>query len=79
MSYQRIGYDLEYFKTGKSKSYVFAHVEGFVQDYNDKYDDTKSLLDLIGRFIECETRDKRYAKKIVRVLAKKLNLEKELR
>jgi len=79
MSYQRWGYPLEWFKTGESKSYVFCHVDGFVEDYNDTYDDDKSFCELIYRIVLCETEDKKYAEKILRVLAKKLGIEDELK
>jgi hypothetical protein len=86
MSYQRWGYPLEYFKTGDSKSYVFVHcgdlennIKDYVEDYDDEYKDNKSLIELIGRFIVHETKDEKYAWKMVKILAKKLRVEKDLR
>jgi hypothetical protein len=79
MSYQRYGYPLKYFKTGESESYVFCHVGGYVEDYNDNYEDNKSLIDLVGRIILCETKDEKYAWKMVKVLAKKFDVEDDLR
>jgi hypothetical protein len=75
----RWGYPLEYFKTGESKSYVFCHVDNYVEDYNDKYDDNKSLIELLGTIIYAETKDQKYAWKVVKILAKKLGVEKDLR
>jgi hypothetical protein len=84
MSYQRWGYPLEYFKTGNSHSYVYLHcsdeerMEDYIEDYDDKYKDNKSLVELIGIFIARETGDEKYAWKMVKVLAKKLGVEKDL-
>jgi hypothetical protein len=75
----RYGYPLTYFKTGESSYYVFAHCDGFVEDYKTKYEDDKSLIELIGNFIERETGDEKYALKMVKVLAKKFGVEKDLR
>ena len=84
MSYQRYGYPLHYFKTGKSESYVFLHCgyngdsEPFMEDYKDKYNDDKSFVELIGNIIEHETTSE-YALKIVNVLSKKLGIDSELK
>lgn len=77
MSYCRSGYPLKYFK-GFSDYYVYLSEEGMV-DQEEKYEDTRGLVDLIGTIIERETSDRRYAWKIVRILAKKLGIEKDLR
>jgi len=77
MSYQRYNHPLDWFD-GFSKSYVYHNGEGIV-DYGDEYNDTVSLIDLIGDIIERETGDKQYATKIVRVLAKKMGVENNLR
>lgn len=79
MSYMRFGYKHRWFKTGKSDLYVFPHVDGFVEDYGADYKDDRSLIELIGTIIWRETENERYANKIVKVLAKKLGLEKDLR
>ena len=47
MSYQRFGYDLEYFKTGTSSYYVYSHVDGYVEDYGGDYSDDKSLIEIM--------------------------------
>jgi hypothetical protein len=74
----RCGYPLTYFKTGESNYYVFFHCDGYVEDYKATYDDNKSFIELVGSIIERETTPE-YAWKIVKILAKKLGLEKELR
>jgi hypothetical protein len=83
MSYMRYGYPLRYFKTGKSKSYVFVsgrkYGPDYVSDYNDEYKDNRSFCELIGKIILHETKDEDYAWKMVRVLAKKLGIQKQLR
>ena len=79
MSYQRYGYPLKYFKTGVSDNYVFSHVDGYIEDYGSDYKDDKSLVELIGDIIERETGNEDYAWKIVKVLAKKLKIDKDLR
>lgn len=73
MSYMRTSYPLKYFK-GESKSYVFF--DGYsIMDYGDKYDDDKSFIELIGRIVLRETNDKEYAEKIIKTLAKKMNIK----
>jgi len=82
MSYQRWGSPLDYFKTGESKSYVYLHGgednNDFIEDYDDEYKDNKSLVELLGVFIVRETGDEKYAWKMVKILAKKLGVEKDL-
>jgi len=79
MSYQRWGYKLSYFKNGKSENYVYCHCDGYVEDYGSKYKDNKSLIELLGTIIEQETQDPKYAWKMVKILAKKLGVDKDLR
>ena len=78
MSYLRYGYPLKYFK-GFSDSYVYLHNDGYIEDHNDKYQDTVSFADLMGVIILRETGDKKYAWKMVKILAKKLGIEDKLR
>ncbi|MBE3114813.1 MAG: hypothetical protein IMZ59_04760 [Actinobacteria bacterium] len=79
----RWGYPLEYFKTGKSAYYVFLHCgegnEDYMEDYGETYKDDKSLIELIGRIIYHETKDEKYTWKMVKILAKKLGVEDDLR
>lgn len=82
MSYMRMGYHLKYFKTGKTSSYVFPTEyknKNYVEDYGDKYKDNKSFIELIGTFVRNETENEEYAWKIVKILAKKLKVDKDLR
>lgn len=74
MSYMRIGYPLEYFK-GESQSYVFESFGNFVEDYDDKYEDTASFAELLISFLNDITDDKEYVWKIANVLGKKLGIE----
>ena len=78
MSYIRAGHDLHWFK-GVSTEYVFDAVDGGVEDYDSEYNDNASFCELIGLIVLKLSRDKQYADKIVRVLAKKLGIEHELR
>ena len=85
MSYMRWGYPLKYFKNGVSAYYIFLSAghekdeKDFMEDYDEDYKDDKSLVELIGTFIERETGDPKYAWKMVQVLSKKLGIEKDLR
>lgn len=82
MSYMRMGYYLKYFKTGKTKSYIFGtkyKKKSYVEDYDDKYGDNKSFCELIGGFVRNATENEEYAWKIVKILAKKLKVDKDLR
>lgn len=85
MSYMRSGYPLKYFK-GKSKSYVFpsSYKKGkkwidYICDYNDKYEDNCSFIELLANIIQDEVKDEEYTFKIVKMLAKKLKVENRLR
>ena len=84
MSYMRVGYPLKYFKKGITESYVFsaqANLKGdvYIEDYGDEYKDNKSFIELIGTFVRNATQNEEYAWKIVKILAKKLKVDKDLR
>ena len=81
MSFMRWGYPLTYFKKGESSSYVYSSSikDGKIEDYDDAYENNESFVELIGTFIRRETGDEEYAWKIVRILAKKLGIEDNLR
>ena len=82
MSFMRCGYPLRYFKKGETEYYVFpGEYKGkeYIEDYSSDYKDDKSFAELIGNFVKSATGNEEYAFKIVKVLAKKLGIEKELR
>jgi len=80
MSFMRNGWVSRYFKHSETKSYVFPSApDNKIEDYDDKYEDDKSFIELLARFVELQTKDKDYVWKIVKILAKKLGVEKELR
>ena len=79
MSYMKFGYPLMWFNTGETKSYVYQSTDNCTVDYDDKYEDDKSFCELVYTFVLHETEDKKYAEKILRTLAKKLGVDKELR
>jgi len=81
MSYMRWGYPLKYFKSGETKSYVYQSSikDGKIEDYDDKYEDNRSFCELISVFVEYETNDPEYTFKIVKILAKKLGIDGQLR
>jgi hypothetical protein len=79
MSYMRYNHPLRWFK-GNSESYVFpTSSNGSIEDYRDGYENNCSFVELIGRITLHETNDATYADKIVRILAKKLNIYHNLR
>ena len=78
MSYMRGGYPLKWFITNSSY-YVFLHNDGYIEDYDELYNDPVSLIELIGTIIERETRDGVYATKMVRILAMRLGVFDKLR
>lgn len=78
MSYIRHGTPLRYFK-GRSEAYVFYSVGGFVEDYNDEFEDTLTFADLLLGMLLDETKDKKWVDKISKILAKKLNITDKLR
>ena len=78
MSYMRIGYPLKWFILDSSY-YVFLHVEGHVEDYDENYSDPCSLIELIGTMIERETGDEVYATKVVKILAVRMKVYEYLR
>ena len=79
MSYMRMGCPLKYFK-GESKSYVYYDVGNFVEDYNDRYTENASFCELIGTLVSRATHnDEKYARKIMKILAKKLRVSRKLR
>lgn len=77
MSYMRIGHPLKYFK-GESKAYVYPSAEGYVEDYNSDYKDNATFCELIEEFVYRATGDKKYSLRIMKILAKKLDVEKDL-
>lgn len=82
MSFMRCGSPLRYFKTGETEYYVFpGEYKGkeYIEDYDSDYKDDKSFAELIGNFVKSATGNEEYAFKIVKVLAKKFCIEKELR
>ena len=82
MSFMRCGYPLRYFKKGETEYYVFpGEYKGkeYIEDYSSDYKDDKSFAELIGNFVKSATGNEEYAFKIVKVLAKKLGIENELR
>ena len=81
MSFIRPGHPLDYFK-GESHSYVFPtsykknqRTIKYIEDYGDEYRDNATFAELLTRFVLFETKDKKYAWKIAKVLAKKLNVK----
>ena len=81
MSFMRYGYPLRHFK-GETKSYVFPTIfkgKEYIEDYDDTYKDNASFIELIGRYVEEVTKDEKYARKIIEILAKKLRVEYKLR
>jgi len=74
----RYGMPLKFFKDSKSKYYIFLSDKGIV-DYDCDYSDNKSFCELIYKFILYETHDEEYAKKILKILAKKLGIDSELK
>lgn len=83
MSYMRLGYILKYFKNGKTESYVYPTSDEkgneVIEDYGDDYKNNKSFCELIGNLIRRATGNEKYAWKIVKILAKKLKIDKDLR
>jgi hypothetical protein len=63
---------------GVSTYSIYRAKEGFMWDNYETYDDTLSLIDFIGHIIVRETNDSNFAGKIVKILAKKLNIKDEL-
>lgn len=92
MSWMRYNYLLKYFKKGVTEEYVFqSAVDGkgksFIEDWGSNYTDNKSLIELIAVFISDAIQDEELSKeeeekyiwKMVKILAKKLRVEKHLR
>lgn len=82
MSFMRCGYPLRYFRKGETEFYVFpSEFKGkeYIEDYDSDYKDDKSFAELIGNFVKSATGNEEYAFKIVKLLAKKLGIENELR
>ena len=65
-------------KKGKKLKYPEDY-DSFVQDYDDKYKDNLSFIELIGKIIEHETKDEKYALKIMTILAEKLKVKQHMR
>lgn len=80
MSYIRPGHALEWFKD-VSHEYVFLSAGNpeHVEDYGSKYEHNPSLCELLHNIILRETGDRKYADKMLHVLAKKLGCEDKLR
>ena len=76
MSYLRYSTPLSWFR-GHSNAYVYMGSE--MVDYDNPYDDLPTLIELIGIIIERECGDKKFATRIVEVLAAKLNVTDKLR
>ena len=79
----RPGHPLKYFK-GTSKYYVFLssgsdkHPD-YVEDYDVEYDDNCSFIELIGNIVRSETKDDKYALKIMEILARELKVKQHMR
>jgi hypothetical protein len=82
MSYIRASWPLEWFKD-ESHEYVFLSDDGkggtFVQDYGSKFSHKPSLIELIGSIIWLHTGDRKFATKIVTILAMDYGLQAKLR
>jgi len=78
MSYIRFEEKLRFFKKAKSSYYVFPHVDGHVEDYDASYGDILSFIDIIGRIVENETGDHKYAFKIVRKLCEYMDIDEDI-
>lgn len=83
MSYIRAGHDRNYF-IGKTSMYV--HSSGmpkdedyYIEDYKDKYEDNCDLIEMLANIIQRETLNESFTTKMVKILAKKLNVENMLR
>jgi len=74
MSYIRFEEKLRFFKKAKSSYCVFPHVDGHVEDYDASYGVIVSCMDIIGRIVENETGDHKYAVKIVTLLCRRLGI-----
>lgn len=68
-----------YKKYKKGKKLTDKDYENHIQDYDAKYEDNLSFIELIGKFIERETKDEKYALKIMTILAKKLKVKQHMR
>ena len=88
MSYIRFNSPLRFVK-GVSSAYVFPTYrksnsdeddpETFIEDYNNKYEDKNTLLDLVCRIVQHETDDEKFTMRIAKALAKHMKIEKFLR
>jgi hypothetical protein len=82
MSYIRCAWPLEWFKD-ESHEYVFLSDDGkggtFVEDYGSKFSHTPSLIEMIGKIIWQTTGDRKFATKIVTILAMDYGLQAKLR
>ena len=76
MSYIRCAWPLRYFR-GRSTLYVYGSTRG-IEDYDTDYSDNESFCELIGVFVREATGDEKYAEKMIRVLAKKVGIERRL-
>jgi hypothetical protein len=83
MSYARAGHERIYFK-GISDSYVFTSgmpedKDYYVEDYGDKYECNEDLIEVLANIIIRETQDNAYTLKIIRILAKRLDVYNNLK
>jgi hypothetical protein len=73
----RAGSPLWYFSKGESDWYIFPTDDG-VEDYDADYQNNKSFCELMGNIVLRESKDEKYALKIVRILARKLGCSEDL-
>ena len=66
------------YKKGKKLKYPKDY-DSFIQDYYADYKDNLSFIELIGKIIEHETKDEKYALKIMTILAEKLKVKQYMR
>jgi hypothetical protein len=86
MSYIRYNSPLRYLK-GISSSYVFPsyrrnkedETDSYVEDYDDKFADKATLIDLVCRIVERESEDQNFAFRIAKALAKHMGVENMMR
>lgn len=82
MSFIRCAWPLKYFTT-RSTEYVFPSTDSsgksYTEDYDSKYEDKPTLIELLAEFILRCTTDEDYTWKMVRILAKDYGVEHLLR
>jgi len=77
MSYLRYSHPLQWFNAD-STEYVYPCGDNHIEDYNSGYTHLPSLVELVGRMVLHETKDFKYATKIVVALACKLGIKHKL-